>query len=165
MGIVAPQADPELAVRLFRSSGRLYATVEVRDAVNPQVLKLIQAGNSVLLELSVDGPIGDDRSTFTHRIGFDPIHRVYTVEIEESSARHRTTDQAVAFDIYGRFYALDLAPVRDLGFPAKIDIQARLTTAAPVGFDTGVLWNYRSPRVRIGFSGLSDYRSVPEKAR
>jgi hypothetical protein len=90
---------------------------------------------------------------------------VYTIDIEEAGARHLTADQAAATDIYSRFYGLDLASVRDIEFPAKIDIQARLTTAAPVGFDTGVLWNYRIPRVRIGFGGLSDYPTVPEMTR
>jgi|SRR5208282_5774015 len=162
LGIVSPQPDPELAVRLFRSNGQLCITVEVRGAVNAEVLKLIQAGNPLQLRITIAGPIGDERQSFAHTITCDPVQRLYTIDIFETAAQHRTANQLAAIDVFGRFYGLRLAPEEDIHFPATIDIFGTLTATGPVSFDTSVLWNYRTPRFHAEFGSLRDYQPAPE---
>ena len=165
LGIVSPQPDPELAVRLFRSSGQLCITVEIHDAVNTEVLKLIQAGNPIQLGITIAGPIADVPQSFTHRISFDPVQLLYTVDISETAAQHKTANQLAAVDIFGRFYGLVLAPEKDISFPAMIDVQASLSTTGKVTFDPAVLWNYHTPRFHTEFSSLSDYQPRQEMSR
>jgi len=108
------------------------------------------------LDLTVRGPLDSSSRGFTHSITFDPVQRTYTVHIGETDLSHRTSDAAAAVDIYCRFYAVPLAAVSDLRFPARIEITAALAAEGSVGFDSRVLWDYRVPHFQAEFSGLRD---------
>jgi hypothetical protein len=152
LGIIPTEA-PVLSARVFRDDRAIYLNLDVARAFPKEADGLLESGNELVLAFTVV-PEGFGSRSFTHGIRYDPISRRYTVRIEETGTEHLTESKAAAMDIVSRVFGFELLMIG--GFdPAKgLDVLATCSLEAP-GMDATVVWNYRTPVVRLFFSSLN----------
>ncbi len=160
LGIVSAQPDPQLAARAYRDSTTLFVTAEVRDVLGKEALALARAGDTLRLNLELRSEAGATAGLvfgpFHHDLIYDPISRIWSIELSENGAHHQTSDARAAVDIFSRFYGLYLGELATLGFPLKLRLKVQLADASNSAVASDLLWNLKTPETVLESASLSE---------
>jgi hypothetical protein len=151
-GLVEGGKDPALAARLYRDADQVILSAEVADFVSPSMRKLVDSGNAVSLNLSVER---EGRTILLVKRSLRRLADPPRFLVSQSGSGERTLEtesEEAAYILLGQFYGLRVDSVANLAAslgPGKqtlrILVRAAVSVEGATPDEAAVLWNYKQP--------------------
>ncbi len=153
LGIVAPQASPDLAARVYRLGEDVYVNAEIEGAFSAAALELAAAGSEVAFEVEARIEGRDAVAVARRSLRYAPASGEWLVGQDDGVKR--IVGREAALVLAGRVWALRVGELSAFEGGGAILVKARPGILDEKGgwHSAGILWAYTEPSRRFPFSG------------
>jgi hypothetical protein len=156
LGIVTPQAAPDVAARVYRVGENVYVNAELEGAFPEGALELAAAGSEVAFELEVRLE-GREAITVARRSLRYAAARGEWLVAQDGLVK-RVADRGAAVVLACGVWALPLGTLDAFTGATVVSLTARSGILDEKGgwHSAGILWGYAEPSRRFSFTGRED---------
>jgi hypothetical protein len=153
LGLVTPQASPEITARVYRVGEEVYVNAELEPAFPEAALELAAAGSEVAFE--VDAWLEGGEAIASARRSLRYAASTGDWLVAQDGQVKRVADRGAALVLASRVWALPLGKLEGFDGGSTLVLRARSGIVDDRGgwHPAGILWGYVEPSCRFSFSG------------
>lgn len=144
-------------IKLDKNIDYIIINSELKNAFKEDFKPLFRSGREIPVWFEVE--VYENKqivylNKFRHIVSFDPLSKFYTISLEESNLKYRTSSLS---DLKQMISALELQIEHDFDFSKNYEVVIRsylkkvYLSSLKKEFDLNVLWRYQTPQIKKGF--------------